>query len=255
MSLSPRAGRLPAFALWITCLAACLSSPVAARGGVLDVGERRLIVAPLNLGIAPVDEVAPGLEPVRYELLAHLRDEGHRVATLETDSAQQLWRNLMVTARSDGEADIREVYARFASEIADQVDYGILVFPSLIARPAQVRGERATWDGVTRWVDVPRLDEEVGNPGSSQLQVRSNGGRGELAAASLHVAVFDASGTLLHEGSGGLTLLQDVVRARSRSKHALERKLRADAFADAGEFREGFDKAFAAQSFPAAQAN
>ena len=106
--------------------------------------------------------------------------------------------------------DVYAAFGIFARRIADQLDYSAIVFPSLVTRAARLQGQSAAWDGVRRRVDGPtssrnrRLDPRLRSVGFGQ------GVRGEIAAASLHVAVLSPDGELRFEGAGGLSLLQEL---------------------------------------------
>jgi len=229
-----------------------------AESDALEVGGLRVVVAPLNIGITAVDEVSSGIAPVTQELLLHLKESGHRVAALEREGATQLWQEVLIEARhEDPEISVYEVYARFANRVGEQVEYGVMVFPSLVVRAARVRGELASWDGVDRWVSVPRLDDQIDTVRDGALQIYSHGGTGELAAASLHVAIFEPGGDMRFEGAGGLSLLHDVKRAEGDGSSAFEMARRENPFDDSGELREGISTAFSRHlpSSPAASAN
>lgn len=255
----PSAPHLRRLAVPLLCLlVGAVAAPAALAIGPLDVGERRVVVVPLNLGIDAVAEVSPGIEPVTRELLLHLKERGHRVATLERDSAAKLWREVLAEARADDpRAGVHQVYARYAAAVAEQVDFGALVFPSLVMRAARVQGETARWDGVDRHVPVPRFDDEVTTHRDGPVHIYSYGGQGELAAASLHVAVFEPDGALRFEGAGGLSVLQKVDRLAAPDASGLVTSLRDDAFADPIELREGIEAAFARTlaAVPASQAH
>ena len=89
----------------------------------------------------------------------------------------------------------------------------------------------------------------------SDLLVASKGVRGEIAAASLHVAVLSPDGELRFEGAGGLSVLQELDEeedVRGDAQVAVE--LRQNAFADASELREGVEAAFR-RPLPASRAH
>ncbi|MGH7338637.1 MAG: hypothetical protein ACREI7_13730, partial [Myxococcota bacterium] len=173
---------------------------------------------------------------------------------LERKSAGALWNEVMIEVRAQPEPDVYKAYALFARRIADQVEYSAIVFPSLVTRAARVQGETASWDGVRRHVEL--MGPDTRNPVmGSDLVVASNGVRGEIAAASLHVAVLSPDGELRFEGAGGLAVLQELDEdgdVRGDAKVAVE--LRQDAFADASELREGVEAAFR-RPLPASRAH
>jgi hypothetical protein len=213
------------------------------------LGSGRVVIVPLNLGVRATTEVEPGVEPVWRELLSHFAASHQPATALERKSAAGLWNEVMAEVRAHPNPDVYEAYALFARRIAEQVDYSAIVFPSLVTRAARIQGQTAAWDGVRRRVDLPS-GESVGSGMGSEMLVKSTGLRGEIAAASLHVAVLSRDGELRFEGAGGLALLQQL--DQGSPEVALE--LRQDAFADSGELREGVEIAFR-RPLPASRAH
>ena len=72
-----------------------------------------------------------------------------------------------------------------------------------------------------------------------------HGASGEIAAASLHVAVFSPTGELRFERTGGLVVLQKLVEPEDDHHLELSVVLRRDAFADPAPLREGIAATFA----------
>ncbi len=224
------------------------------------LGSGRVVIVPLNLGVRASSEVEPGVDPVWRELLAHFAAQEQPATALERNSASALWVEVMKEVQSKPEPDVYKAYAMFARRIADQVDYSAIVFPSLVTRVARVQGETAAWDGVRRRVDLAGnlAGPETVSPvmGTTDLMVTNTGVRGEIAAASLHVAVMSPDGELRFEGAGGLSLLQQFekeAKSTAPSKKIVV-ELRPDAFADEGELREGVQAAFR-RSLPASRAH
>ena len=75
--------------------------------------------------------------------------------------------------------------------------------------------------------------------------LRVAGLKGKVAAASLHVAVLRPDGTSLHEGLGGLDLIQEIARG-GRLTGDWKYALRPDPFGDPVHLREGVARAFEA---------
>jgi hypothetical protein len=219
------------------------------------LGGGRVVIVPLNLGVRATSEVEPGVQPVWQELLSHFASDPSRPATaLERASAAALWSEVMAEVRTKPHPDVYQAYALFARRIAEQVDYTAIVFPSLVTRAARVQGDTAAWDGVRRRVDVTGR-ETVGSVMGTDMVLATQGVRGELAAASLHVAVLSPSGELRYEGAGGLALLQQIEEAqRAARSDKVTVALRPDAFADPTELREGVDAAFR-RPLPASRAH
>jgi hypothetical protein len=218
------------------------------------LGSGRVVLVPLNLGVRATTEVEPGVEPVWREILSHFAAKQQPATALERNSAAALWNEVMVEVRTQPEPDVYKAYALFARRIADQVDYSAIVFPSLVTRAARVQGEVASWDGVRRHVE-PAAPGTLGSVMGSDLLIETQGVRGEIAAASLHVAVLSADGELRFEGAGGLSLLQELDEAEdARGDAQVAVALRQNAFEDAAELREGVEAAFR-RPLPASRAH
>jgi hypothetical protein len=225
-----------AFLAWAPAAPAVDSSDV--------LGTGRVVLVPPNLGVRATAEVEPGVEPVWREILSHFAASQQPATALERKSATALWNEVMTEVRAQPHPDVYQAYALFARRVADQVDYSAIVFPSLVTRAAKVQGQTAAWDGVRRRVALtgpPAVSSMMG----SDMLMASPGVRGEIAAASLHVAVLSPDGELRFEGAGGLSVLQQVdadEEAPGARQVAVE--LREDAFSDSVELREGIVAAF-----------
>lgn len=237
---NPLAGRLPFVALVV-----CISLQATAEPGVsADASQGRVVLAPINLGITPSLELAPGLKPVWQEIIALAAESGHKIAILEDEGADSLWREASVEARvMNPEADVHDIHSAFARRVAEQADFVAMVFPSLVVRQVQWSNNIASWDGVKRGVSTPRSDAIFdGDLGSVHFQDVD----GNLAAASLHVKVIGSDGAVQFEGVGGLALLQRLAFDPTRTDNPVVAVLRDEAFSDSVQLREGIVAAFAA---------
>jgi hypothetical protein len=242
--------------LFLLMAALLVWAPAAPATDSTEVlGAGRVVIVPMNLGVRATAEVEPGVEPVWREILTHFAAQPQRATALERKSATALWNEVMAEVRAKPHPDVYQAYAIFARRIADQVDYSAIVFPSLVTRAARIQGETAAWDGVRRRVELARGDSLDPMMGSDLLV--SQGVRGEIAAASLHVAVLSPDGELRFEGAGGLSVLQQI--DREPDKHGpggmqVAVAMREDAFSDASELREGIEAAFR-RPLPASRAH
>jgi hypothetical protein len=218
------------------------------------LGSGRVVLVPLNLGVRATSEVEPGVQPVWREILSHFAAKEQPATALERKSATGLWNEVMAEVSAQPQPDVYKAYALFARRIAEQVDYSAIVFPSLVTRAARVQGDVAAWDGVRRPVDLG-VPETLGPVIGSDLMVSAKGVRGEIAAASLHVAVLSSDGELRFEGAGGLSVLQKLdEEADVKGDAQVAMELRENAFADASELREGVETAFR-RPLPASRAH
>jgi hypothetical protein len=234
-------------------LAAAVLS-LAARGESTDsppakLGPGRVVVVPVNLAVRPVAEVEPGVDPVWRELLQYLGSEREGVIALGREGAAALWDELMVEAAAQGSPpDLYDAYARFARRVAEQVEFGDIVFPTLVTRAARIRGRTASWDGAREPIEVPgQFSETIDTLREGKIVLTRHGANGEIGAASLHVAVFSSSGELRFERIGGLVLLQRLVQPQDDHHLELSVVPRTDAFAHPKPLREGIAATFAAK--------
>jgi hypothetical protein len=219
------------------------SSSALATEPEIDLGRGHVVLVPPNLGVRATADVEPGIERVWREILQHFAAQQRRATALERKSATVLWSEVMREVAATPNADVYQAYALFARRIAEQVEYTTIVFPSLVTRAARLSGQTAMWDGVRRRVDSPPVGQGfVSAISGADLLV--SGLRGELAAASLHVAVLSPDGALHFEGAGGLALLQQLEQGDLRGDGEFAVAMRKDAFDDSAELREGIEAAF-----------
>jgi hypothetical protein len=231
----------------IAALAALACAAPAPQLASHAPGPGRLIVAPLNLALIAPAELAGGGEPVWDELLRYLRQQDRPLGVLDASDAGRLFGEARrELERSGATVDPRSTAARFAELLAAQVDYGVLVMPSLVVRKARIGGYRASWDGVSHALPVrsglpvaPMVENAIGG-------VAVNGYRGNIAAASLYVALFAPDGEPLYEGLAGLDLIQQIEPVAGGPLRPPRYALapRQDSFADASRLREGIERAF-----------
>jgi hypothetical protein len=113
-----------------------------------------------------------------------------------------------------------------------------------VLRPAQLSGWHAYWDGVQRVVPNAAMLMDGGiahlaRPGD----VHAVGLRGKVAAVSLHVSVLLPDGTHVHDGFGGLDVLQEAQREKGHEARP-SFVTRTEPLADRESVREGVKLAF-----------
>jgi hypothetical protein len=231
---------LGASVLWLA------ASAESGERGSEALGPGRVVLVPVNLAVRAAPEVEPGVEPMWRALLEYFASEDKPALALDRSDAGALWNEVVVEARKAGEGDaLYALYSRFARRIRDQVEFGNIVFPTLVTHSARVLGHIAKWDGVRRPVEVPgQVYESIDTYREGKIWVSRYGATGELGAASLHLAVLSPEGELRYEGRGGLVLLQELVQPRKRGRDAeFVASLRDDAFDAPNELREGIEAA------------
>jgi hypothetical protein len=220
------------------------------------LGSGRVVVVPVNLAVRAVPEVEPGLDPVWRALLQYFASEQKPAIVIDRADAGALWNEVMADAKNTGgDADLYAAYARFARRVGEQVEFDSIVFPTIITHPAKVSGRVASWDGIRRQIDVPgQFSESIDTYREGKIWVNRGGATGELAAASLHVAVLSPKGELRYQGTGGLVLLQVLVRPQKRTDDVeFTAVMRKDPFAAPDQLREGIGAAL--RDWPSATAS
>ena len=232
----------PRIALALACSALAALACAGAAPAPVTAGVSRVVLAPLNLGVRMPEGLEDSEAPVWDALLGYLHAKDARVRLLDGEGAAALWQEAAAEAlRSGAVLAPRAVEARFAAAVREQVDYDLLVMPSIVRRSARIGGYSATWDGTRRRLPMrPRVPAELA------LSLADDAGyRGSVAAASLYVAILGPDGRALFEGLAGLDVVQELVRGkRARGEDPWRLEARSDAFDDAESLRAGVERAF-----------
>jgi hypothetical protein len=237
-------------ALWLA------ASAESAERRPVALGSGRVVVVPVNLAVRAVAEVEPGLEPVWRALLQYFASEEKPALAIDRKDAGALWNEVMADAKKAGEGeDLYATYARFARRVGEQAEFESIIFPTLVMHPARVTGRVANWDGVRRQIEVPgQFTEAIDTYREGKIWLNRHGASGELAAASLHIAVLSPRGELRYEGTGGLVLLQELAEPKKRRDDVeLTVVMRKHPFAAPDQLREGIGAAF--RDWPSASAS
>lgn len=246
--MSPRATGLLA-AVATLALAACATprEPSAAAASEAPDHLSRFVLAPLNVAVRAPAELNGEFGPVLDGLLGYFHAHDRSAKLLSPIRAERLWleSTLDLEDMPDRSAALEIATARFARRVAEQNDYDLLVVPSVVLRPARMRGLHASWDGVRRL--VPNGSDVVNSAAADYASLPANmatvtGLRGKVAAASLHVAIYRPDGSLWYEGLGGLDLIQEAQRDGRDGKWIFG--LREAPFANVEHLREGVEAAF-----------
>jgi hypothetical protein len=199
-------------------------------------------LAPLNLALRLPAELKDVDEPVWHELLRHFQAQDRQPIVIAPVDAELVWMDVIAEIEGSGaRLDLPTASARFARRLGEQVDYGLLLMPSLVLRSARVHGRHAYWDGVRRPLRVratPIIGTiiEIGLPGNN---AGIWGLTGRVSAASLHVAVLSSDGRIVYQGLGGLDLIHEATLDRRAPRQTWQLVLREAPFADAESVREG----------------
>lgn len=203
---------------------------------------RVLMVLPLNLSMPMPEGLGDRSSAVWQELVSYLRAHGKQLKTVSYRDARRLWLASVERVRrleESGEADYDDAASVFVVELGRHTEFDAAIAPSLFIQQASMIGMHASWDGVTRAIEIRRDNRTILRPAVS--------GSSTARAASLHVVVLDADGHKLQEGQGGLDLL---VRARVDEgfgrivgAHFWLFESRLDFFGDRSHLRQGIAQA------------
>jgi hypothetical protein len=233
-----------AIAATVALAVACASAPRNEASIQAGSAARILLVLPLNVAIPISDGLGDQSLAVWQELESYLQSQGKQLKTVSYRDARRLWLASIARARraaEGGKADYATASRFFVRELRRHAEFDAVIAPSIFVQQANFTGTRASWDGVTRTIEIRRDNRDILRPALS--------GSRTARAASLHVVVFDAEGKKLQEGQGGLELL---VRARADEgfgqivdNHFWLFEERPDYFDDNDHLREGIAHALA----------
>lgn len=201
-----------------------------------EVGE--VLVLPLNFDSTPAPVLATGVDLMLEMVTGHLEDEGLVVGTLRLSTVTGYWKEETeklggVANKESGKLD-EERYetarAAVARRALEQSGAAVVVVPTLLIRKARFFGRTVMWDGVTRPVVF-----EFTEAAPSDLTPR-----GEDAATSLRITIYDRSGRRIFERCAGLeTAIRYVLKSKT-----YQRVPRNDLFRDPALLDEGVRLAF-----------
>jgi hypothetical protein len=219
-----------------SAFAACASDPAnqIALGHAGAPGVGRILLCPMNLVVALRPEIQNGSQPVDHEVVGYLESQGKQVSRLGLIDGRKLWKQAVADAKAAGEITLAPKF--FTASLAQNHAFDAVVMPSLILLQTRMDASVASWDGVTRrlnLVDAP-------NQGTSP----SSGLSGPAWVASLHVLAFDAGGVKVFEGRGGIDFVQEIeIFTAGRSVRSRMRP-NASIFRDSTRVNEGVVQAF-----------
>jgi len=238
--LTPRIARfgagLAAFA------AALLGLGCAGLGPARSSTPIRVARMPLGT-VAPLPpEVIAGARPLEHELARYLAERGLAVDSPSLSEARAAWlRSAQALKAEAGEAGMSfdAAAARLARELHASRGSEALLLAWVAMRPAQMKGRMVVWDGVTRELERFR-GRRAGMDDARYLDALE----GSFAAPSLQVAIFSGEGAKVHEGTGGLDLVQDVLLIGDKQAgFRVEMPPRDEIFDDPARLREGIERA------------
>jgi len=170
-----------------------------------------LLVTPMNI-VSPLPTKLEGsTKIVSNAIRAHLETHGKTVANLGARAGHELWLQSTRAVREAGQPRNFENGATiFAAKVRDLTDYDVLIIPSIYIQNTKGSLERASkWDGTKQRLNmIGRMKNNQYNDIPPWMNVK---------AASLHIAVVDRNGTVLHSKRAGLELIQHVAIIREKN--------------------------------------
>jgi len=225
---------------------ACASDVPEERSVLLSGAERTWLVLPLNVTAILSPELEARSAVVWDELTAYLQDQGKPLKTVNFRDARRMWLASIRKVRSSeqpGDAGFEEAAQAFVAELGRHAEFSTVLSPSLFVRQAVIEGRKASWDGVSRGIEIEAEGIEA------KRIAQETALEGVAPAVSLHVVMLDAEGKKLHEALRGLELL---VRVRVRGspdlspEERIEFAPRPKLFEDRRELREEIKAVLAA---------
>jgi hypothetical protein len=163
-----------------------------------------VVLLPMNITTPTPDALADAAPELWQALRRYLEAHDIQLKTVAFSTARSMW---IESAREAGTRAQRGGFAAAAAIFVEKLkahsEFGAVVFPTLFVQGAIVSGRTATWDGTERDVEIDEgawsgdFDEETPFGGA-------------IPAASLHVAIVAANGSVVHERQSGLALLSRV---------------------------------------------
>jgi hypothetical protein len=191
--------------LAVLSLLGCASGGRTEKVVLAGTAARSLLILPLNVAVVMPSELET-LSPVVWEELeTYLRAQDKELKTVSHRAARSLWLVSIKRARAEkgAEAGYDDAARLLVQRLAQHAEFDTVIAPSLYVREARIKGRIASWDGVSRKLEIEARGVAARTLIESPLE-------GLAPAASLHAVVLDAQGNKLQEALGGVDLLVGV---------------------------------------------
>ena len=195
-----------------SAVVACASGPAnrISEGQEGAPGVRRVLLCPPNLVLALRSEIQSGSEPVDREVVAYLETQGREVGRIGFIEGRDHWKQAVAEAKAAGA--LSSAAGIFVSRLAQDHDFDALVMPSLILFQTRMDASNASWDGVSRRMNMLNAPTKGIDRDDSTLTkgIAYGGVSGPTWVTSLHVLVYTRDGQLVFEGRGGIDFLHEL---------------------------------------------
>lgn len=177
--------------------------PTAAE--LAGLNAKVVVVAPLNVASALPVEIEGSSEIVSTTLVSYLEEHGKTVQKLGFRGGRDLWVYAATQVEQSGQRRTFENAARvYAREIAKQIEYDVLIIPTIYIQNAQIRSSVVRWDGAREPIRIE------GRRVLSRKNKRFDSMNATIRAASMMAAVFASDGAALQSESRGLQAIEHV---------------------------------------------
>ena len=232
-------------ALAIIGFAACASDPEnqLTPGYEGAPGAKRFLVCAPNTVIALPAEMQASTQALREQVDAYLKFHERDAQWLDLYQSKQVWGEALSAAKAAGTVEKTPVYV--ANALAKQYQFDALVMPSLIVHKTRATDSGASWDGVSKRMEVLNPPRRPAGRGQSTRAdgIQYGGISGDVMVTSVHVLVFTREGERVFEGRGGINFVHDIDMSQVGKKGQWAFRLR-DFARDLEALREGIAIAF-----------
>jgi len=167
---------------------------------------KTIILAPLNIVSSLPPELEGSTRMISATLVDHLEAHGKTVRVIGFRAGRDLWKSSMKEVRDSGEKRNFENAARvYARRIGEQLDFDVLIVPSVFIQNAKMRARTVRWDGAEQKMVI-----EGGINSKRANLYQGNMGTLSVRAASLFVHVLDRDGNSIQTKRSGLELIQHL---------------------------------------------
>ena len=167
---------------------------------------KTIIIAPLNVVSSLPPELEGSTKMISAALVGHLEAHGKTVRVIGFRAGRDLWKSSMKEVRDSGEKRNFDNAARvYARRIGEQLDFDVLIVPSIFIQNAKMRARTVRWDGAEQKMVI-----EGGINSNRANLYQGNMGTLSVRAASLFVHVLDRDGNSIQTKRSGLELIQHL---------------------------------------------
>jgi hypothetical protein len=165
-----------------------------------------VVVAPLNIVSSLPPELEGSTKMVSAALVEHLEAHGKTVHVIGFRSGRELWKDSIKEVRSSGGKQSFENAARvYVRRIGEQVEFDVLIVPSIFIQNAKMRSRTVRWDGAEQTMPI-----EGGINSKRANLYQGNAGTLNVRAASLFIHVLGRDGNSIQTKRSGLEIVQHL---------------------------------------------